>query len=274
MFISDATLTASFQRLKHRQNTGKKGLERTSALMYFLAFDQLAKSRTYPAPLDMDPETEEGRYHRKSFAYNFAALVTVQSRGNLQIAALGEVKAGNIPPEKKVSANFLTVPLTKAAQAQAQRDYPSRPVPLLKLGKSRAGMTWGVDYHPDWRNHLGMFLMDTGSKTPFVDLAFVVLRAYEFGDASSDASIKGALGAIFTPELTEQWMKCIEFERVKAAYPSIAFQENLSNALENPAFLDFSSQDASGNVEAFQARVSYLESLLVEHGIEFDEEER
>jgi len=201
-------------------------------------------------------------------------LVTVQEQANLQIAALGEVKAGNIHPDKKVSANFLTVPLTKAAQAQAERDYPNRPVPLLRLGKAREGMTWGVGYHPNWRDNLGTFFMETGSKTPYADLALVVLRAHDFGPGASDASIKDALAACFTPELTERWVRCVEFERLKRDdYPAMDFQDKPSTALEDPAFLDGPSQDAAGEADTLKARVSYLESLLTEHGIEFDEEE-
>lgn len=274
MFFENATLAAAFQRLRHNQTKGKKGLERTSGLMYLLAFDQLVHSKGGHAPLDFDPETEQGRFHRRKFSFNFSGLVSIHNREELQIAALGEIKVGSISAEKRVSANFLTVPLTKAAQAQAPRDYPNRPVPLLVLGKGPGGMTWGVGYHPQWLENLGTFLLENGSKTPFTDLAIVVLRDHDFADHSKPikTALHNALATLFTKQLTDRWMKSIEFERLKPTFPSITFQESPSKILEDPAFLDGPTQDAVTKTEHLKTRVTYLESLLAEHGIEFEEE--
>ena len=274
MFLDPSTIATSFQRLRHTQTTGKKGLERTSGLMYFLAFDQLVRSRGGQGPLDFDPDSELGRLHRRTFSFLFSNLVTLRNREDLQITALGGISSGRIPAEKRSSANFLTVPLTKAAQALAPRDYPHRPVPLLVLGKGAHGTTWGVGYHSNWPENLGTFLLENGSKTPFADLAMVVLRDYDFGAPTGPATavLRAALGTKFTKALTDHWMKRIEFERIKPSFPTIQFQEEQSTALEDPSLLDCSDDDASVEAEHLKTRVTYLETLLAENGIEFEEE--
>jgi hypothetical protein len=274
MFLEDANLYAAFQRLRHNQTKGKKGLERTSGLMYLLAFDKLVQYKCGQSPLDFDPSTEEGRFHRRKFSFNFSGLVSIRHRKYLQIAALGEIKTGSISPEKRVSANFLTVPLTKAAQAQTPCDYPSRPVPLLVLGDAQRGMSWRVDYHPQCLDNLGTFLLENGSRTPFTDLAIVILRDHDFPASTSSIMmvLHKALATHFTQQLTDRWMKSIEFESLKPIFPSIQFQESPSKVLEDPVFLDDSAQDAMTMIEHLKTRVTYLESRLAKHGIEFDVE--
>lgn len=92
MFLSDETIENSFERLQQRAKGGKKGLECTSALMYFLAFDQIVKSKNVTPPLDFDPESGDGKLYRQFLTFYYSKFVRVsksEEKGELQITNLG-----------------------------------------------------------------------------------------------------------------------------------------------------------------------------------------
>jgi hypothetical protein len=279
MYLSDATVPTALGRLRRIDPRGKTGTERTSALMYFLAYDKLVRKGNYSTSkkvvIDFDPSTVKGRLNRQMFTANYCALVTVSDMPSRQIATLGDVSNDPKSPEKRVSGNFLTVPLKKGTTASGPVHYPSRPAPLLTLGSAGTGRPWGVMRHPDWKANLAQFLSDTGSKTPFTDLAIVVLRDSDLGEDSSSSSlarIKAAIALRFTTEISADWGKRISSESLKtSSFPKIDFQPTRSKSLET--FGSSSRTDGKSPTPAkLQKRIRYLEKVLRMHRVPFDSE--
>lgn len=132
MFFSAGQVSKSFSRLKGRKRTDgkttKTHLEKTSALMCFLAFDATCKI-TQSEKLDLNPTSDHGKKIRGLIAAEFSKLVllTGESDNKLQFIELGKVVQQNKSPEVRFSSNFLTVPLKKASEQAAPYSYPNRP---------------------------------------------------------------------------------------------------------------------------------------------------
>ena len=278
MFVSDETLRISFGRLTSSNSTGKVGTERTSALMYFLAFDLLVTRVLpgQPACVDLDPDTNKGRYNREMFVAQFMRLVTISQEPLLQIQSFGVVTQGSTPPEKRASANFLTTPLKRASQAAEAQAYPKRPAPLLELGQTEANVRWGVRRHPKWRTNFGRFITETRSNTPFIDLAVVVLRDANVADLEGNGAdvLKLALQERFSDAVSSLWGRNIANEKMKPHSPPIVYQPAASRALRDAGHVKPAGEPPSRHRVSEGAHVQYLEDLLTSNGIPFTKEKK
>src|SRR3989344_4072268 len=144
-YLNEQLIQDSFLRLRQNETGGKTGLERTSALMCFLAFDALLQRTGVNTPVDFDPEVSIGNNNRSVLTREFTRLVQLKNGTEpYHVLNLGEVAIGGNPPEKRFSSNFLTVSLKKATTSERVYEYPSRPSnPLLILGPKATGLIWG-----------------------------------------------------------------------------------------------------------------------------------
>lgn len=218
MYIAPAIVKTAFKRLVFTHKTkGKMPLERTSSIMYFLAFDATAK-KGQAETIDIDIKTPLGKNVRETFVLEYAKLVSLSNSskgGKQQIAALGEIQQGGKEPEKKIASNFLSVPVVKAATSSTPYAYPKRPAPLLFLGLEATGLPYGMTYHTNWIKNLRAFLSDFKSNTPFTDLAITCLRAAKgmSKDKTFHDGLASMIRAKFTENLSEVWIKAIDGER-------------------------------------------------------------
>lgn len=271
-YLKEKITREAFLRLRQSEPGGKTGLERTSALMYFLAFDALLKRTSITPPVDLDPDVSNGKNNRDVLTREFARLVQIKNgQEQKHVPNLGEVETGG-SPEKRFSANFLTVPLKAATISAAMYDYPSRPKnPLLILGPKATGLKWGIDRHPDWKSNLPVFLQGRKTKTPFHDLACFVLRqrGFESNAVALQEGLLDGLAEIFTPELCAFWKNQLSLEKVYAEEAQEPFQDAMSDP-----FGDFSWMGDTQPVDeaiTLASRVNYLEGLLRMYNIPFEE---
>ena len=165
-YLNSELVCKSFERLSSQITTGKSHLERTSVLMVFFAVNAACKNLDVDS-LDLNPATLQGRNTRKSVELEFTKLVLVGNThgGIKQVIELGKIDEDGTSPEKRISSNFLTVPLKRASDQTAPYYYPRRPkAPLLKMGPAATGRKWGIDYHDDWMSNF--FVMLTTIKSP------------------------------------------------------------------------------------------------------------
>ena len=279
-YLNPKLVETSFWRLAPKNNAGKGPMERTSALMFFLAFDTMVKS-CGRRPLDFNPETLEGRNNRATMKLEFTKLISLKpaSDGKVRhVVVLGKEKVGGLPPEKRISSNFLTVPVKKASESVRAFFYPNRSSspPLLKMGSVATSVKWGVDYHDDWRSYILMFLAGTKSKTPFTDLAIFVFRGVQLskGHGNVQTTLADALKNRFSADLAKLWAQCMAAEKVffelSGALFSDTYQESLTES-EFSAVGGVSDRDAlrSLNKEALIDKIVCYEDLLTAYDIEF-----
>jgi hypothetical protein len=272
-YLKESLTRNSFLRLRQQKAGGKKGLERTSALMCFLAFDALLKRTGITPPLDLDPEDSNGKNNRDIFTREFARLVQIKTLGTeiYHVLNLGEVACGGPSPEARFSANFLTVPVKGATTSSESYVYPNRPKnPIIVLGPKATGLVWGIDRHPDWQENLPVFLQDRRTNTPFHDLACFVLRQRGFISSAvsfQDGLMDGLL-EIFTEELCRFWRMRLALEKVYVSEIQDPFQETSPNPFADHSWVGNTEQ--TDHTVALKSRINYLEGLLSVHHIEFD----
>ena len=271
-YLYENLIQDSFLRLRQNETGGKTGLERTSALMCFLAFDALLKRTSITPPLDFDPEVSIGNTNRAGLTREFTRLVQLRNGAvPYHVLNLGEVTEGGTPPEKRFSSNFLTTGMKKATTSQSVFEYPSRPCPLIVLGPKATNITWGMDKHPAWKENLPVFLHGRKTKTSFHDLACFVLcqRGFLSEAATLQEGLMDGLSEVFTPELCEFWRKQICLEKVYAEEVQEPFQDEMPNTFADCSWM---GELQPGNGEAsLESRVVYLEGLLQMHNIPFEE---
>jgi hypothetical protein len=277
MYIADHVLKTSFERLSSTTTNGKTGLERTSALMYFLAFDQLASKalKAKAKVIDLNPDTPRGQYNRSQFAAEYMNLVVVSQSPHAHIYELGKIATDGPVPEKRISANFFTTPLKRATQSASPQAYPKRPAaPLLLLGVEQGNSRWGVTRHVDWRTNLPAFLAGNNSKTPFTDLAIVLCRSHEFSTKKhvTRVELSRAIQSMFSDELTDAWTKHLLVESRRSACPEIMLQATRSAVLQVTSPITQQSEHSTSAVFE-RSRIVYLERLLAENGIPFAKEQ-
>ena len=125
MYLNSDFVKSAFLRLRSTSKGGKSHLEKTSALMFFLAFASLSKKEDSRI-LEFPPKS----YARREFENEFRKLVSLE-RG-AQVVELGAVEYGYAKsPEKRLESNFLTSQLKKASEAGATLGYPQPPKPFL-----------------------------------------------------------------------------------------------------------------------------------------------
>lgn len=271
-YLNQNLVQKSFLRLRQNETGGKIGLERTSALMCFLAFDALLKRTSINPPIDLDPDVSNGKTNREIMTREFTRLVQLKNGTDpYHIVNLGEVVIGG-SPEKRFSSNFLTVSLKKATTSQKAYGYPSRPSnPILTLGPKATGLEWGIDRHSDWKTNLPVFLQGRKTKTPFHDLACFVLRQRGFISYSTtlQESLMDGLAEIFTPELCAFWKTKLSFEKVYAEEVLDPFQAVMPTPFDDCSWMG--DLQPVNETAALTSRVNYLQSLLKLHKIPFEE---
>ncbi len=268
MYISASAVCESFQRLKASVQSGKSFQEKTSSLMYFLAFDVLSK-KNGSTTIDFPPKS----HSRRDMALEFSRFVLLKKQRGItqQIAELGVVELGGRDPEKKISSNFYTVPLKKASENPGMSPYPNRPAPLLQLGTISSNCNWSIMLHPNWKSNLPIFLQDVTGNSPFTDLAVLVCRNDQLDDFDDwrDA-IFSVLKKKFTAEVAAFWIEKIESEKLfvkhlkNESFFSAELQTaNLCSGASRKVVLRGMKKDDLVN------RVLYLEDLLDKKSITY-----
>lgn len=264
MRFSAELVKSSFTRLRQNIVEGKSGIERTSALMYFLAYDASYKNQK---PISLDPTTIDGKENRNVFSNEYNRLVTVRVLGPQRIWSvinLGLLERDGIDPVKRISSNFLTVPLKKASQRTSAIPYPQRPRPLLNLGYSQGLGSWGIGPHPDWDKNIPIFLSERITRWPFTDLAVFVLRDSEFKRKSKlSETIEELLATRFSSQLATYWFKQVQIEFNQKAFK---VQEPWAISEYHNAFEDeewISSLGVKGKPPSLRDRIKYLEGRIL-----------
>lgn len=270
--LNEQLIRDSFLRLRQNEPGGKAGLERTSALMCFLAFDALLHRTGVNPPVDFNPEVSLGNTNRAGLTREFTRLVQLRNGTEpYHILNLGEVSIGGSPPEKRFSSNFLTTGMKKATTSQTVYKYPNRPCPLLVLGPKATSVVWGMDRHPDWETNLPVFLQGRKTKTPFTDLAIFVLRQRGIeSDASTLQEVLcDGLCEVFTSQLCEFWKKKISLDKIYFEEVAEPFQDTAPSPFTDCSWMG--DLQPVNETAMLSSRIAYLEGLLRMHHISFDE---
>lgn len=237
-FIHAGQIRASFANLATNKAQGKTHRERTSVILYFLAFDATCK-RLGLKSLDFNYGKTAGKTSRDYMETEFArlSLVAHHESGTFQITELGKVTLERKSPETRISSNFFTVPLKKASTQNKVYSYPKRPsTPVLNLGRTSEDTNWGITYHPDWRENLPKLFSEAKGSTYFSDLAVCVFRDSEIEMGSVCDGLGLLIADRFSVELAEFWTERIRKERLLWR-PSSAgfFADSHTNALHQLA---------------------------------------
>lgn len=279
VYLTPKLVGCAFRRLVPSESTGKSPSERTSALMYFLAFVATAKKLDC-CPLDLNPDTTDGKNKRSAMGVEFTKLVLLKpssDRRVRQVFTLGQVKISDKAPEDRISSNFYTVPLKKASESATASEYPRRPAaPLLKMGQVATGLKWGVGYHDAWRDNLQKFFTEIKSNTPFTDLAIFVFRNECLPDGYHNVRdvLACSMQERFGTDLTTFWSCRMDAEKVFFKHGDDpycdVYQESLTNS-EFSAVGGASDRDPPQALDktALIDRVTYLEDLLAANDIEY-----
>lgn len=271
VYLKSEQVFNSLKRLSSRKSEGKTPMERTSIMMYFLAFDAALK-KANQSRLDLNPDKPEGKSNRKLIELEFAKLVFVGKDGPriIQVCELGKISSDGKPPEKRISSNFLTVPLKKASEQLEPFSYPKRPpTPLIKMGPAATGIKWGMEQHDDWRVNFPKLFFEIKEPTVFTDLAIFVLRDVPFVSSSANAyvdTLSTALRNKFTTDLSHFWTSQIKKEQVMVKHiqePFVSSHEPLLN------ICTFSEGSEYIDPEVLKERITYLERLLKRNNIAF-----
>ncbi|HEX9980775.1 MAG TPA: hypothetical protein VGB50_09455 [Flavobacterium sp.] len=247
-------------------------MERTSALMYFLAFDAVSKTQGQ-GPVDFDPNSQYGRDNRKLIELEFTKLVLLNKAPGkiIQVSELGKIDCTSKDPEKRISSNFLTVPLKQASDQATQFTYPKRPpTPLMKLGQAATGLKWGIDYFDNWQVNLPKLFSDIKQSTPFTDLAIFICRDAFFENDPNDyiSAIGQIISTRFSAGLAKFWIELIEKEKVFARHVSLP-----SSIHHEPFAKDgIKTEGIQAGIlpyEQLANHIIYLEELLSNYPIEF-----
>lgn len=273
MYLCSDLVKNAFLRLRPRFNKGKTHLERTSAVMIFLAFSALAKKRG-ASSLDFPPKS----YLRPLLAGEFRRLVELEHHA--QVVALGSVEySPKKDPEARLGSNFLTSLLKKASVAAVAMDYPNRPKPLLRIGKIDDESVWGIEQHADWKANLPAFFSETESNTPFTDLAIFILR-YEFFDSDSGEDIRTSifekLSEVFPSDVADFFKAMMSAERPFAKHLVAPIfdeaRENLAKAFMESPMVSRSREDElrTWSKNLLVQRIVSLEKVLSDLGVDYE----
>jgi hypothetical protein len=273
MYLNKALVELSFERLSSTKDTGKASLEKTSALMYFLAFDTVVK-KTGKCPFDLHPKRLEGQNNRADMKLAFLRLVFLglTNKKVMQVVTLGKIDTGGRSPEKRITANFLTVPLKKASVSNKPYLYPSRPAPVLQMGNIATGLEWGIGYFDDWKRNLPRLLSEVKSNTQFTDLAVFVLRNIEFRGNDFRGELMQSIESMFTSDFSEFWKRQIESEKVFFKHGVSPFQTTPPITIAGPSAADEIPKSVPeilkrNDTLTLLKRIEYLEGLLDSLGI-------
>ena len=250
MYLNPDLISRIFLRLRESEPKAKRGIERTSSLFRFLAFDALCKVQKRKI-ISFDPDTGVGLENRKKLVEAYKEIAFVSDLGSSKesfIDNLGQCNSsGKRSCSDKVANDFLTVQLKKASQSGTEQAYPRRPSSLLSLGVVVYGRRWGISTHKDWEKNLGDFLADRLSKTALIDLALVVTRGMSFDDDIFD-SLEKNIRARQSDCFVHYWIKQTRY--LRSAFKRTTnlddwavpgFVNELSADKYSPAMLDIPS---------------------------------
>lgn len=278
MYFAAEQVSVAFDRLSSKRGADgrrtKAYQERTSVLMCFLAFDAICK-RSDLNQLDMDPEKLIGKSHRDSVAVEFARLVLLDSKVGrfTQVLELGKISAGGTDPAKRLSSNFLTVPLKKATEQSGVSVYPKRPAstPMIKLGQAATGLKWGMGYHEDWPTSLPRLLSEAKGSTPFTDLAIFVMRDTKLTGSNYVDALGNSINKRYSEALSAFWVDKIKKEKIFARHI-------LENAMTD-MHASFARSMLPGQIDSLYSKtreelleyVLHLETILQANKIQIDQ---
>lgn len=268
-YLKAEQITTCFSRLASRKSEGKTPMERTSALMYFLSVNAALKSINQTR-IDLNPDKTEGANNRKRIELEFTKLVLLSHQNGelFQVCELGKVAESEKSPEKRISSNFLTVPLKKASEQTRPYNYPKRPsTPLIKMGPAATGLKWGMEIHEEWRENLPKLFSEVVCPTVFTDLAVFVFRDHNFLDIPSTylEAFSMALKHRFTNDLAEFWIEKIKKEQVLVKHMAAPFSSNYEPMVNGRTKIK--EVKTPQDVKVLKKRIQYLEGLLDKNGI-------
>ncbi len=218
MYIHPALVGKTFLRLLESEPTAKTGVERTTGLFRFLAFDALCKLRGDNALL-LDPETGIGHQNREDLITQYTKIALVKLNNDRKewiVDNLGSCNTdGRRTCNDKVANDFLTTPLKKASESGEVLPYPKRPASLVNLGIVIDGKPWGISKHDNWQKNIYNFMSDRRSPFFWTDFAIFLARNEEFAGKDFWEELAGFLSSKFTEELSGFWKVKIRFEKRK-----------------------------------------------------------
>ena len=272
MYINESIVKCAFKRLGARINKGKSLMEKTSALMYFLAFDSVAKQigrKTF----DLSPK---GSNRKKMTAEYYSLVVLSNSINEVKyFAELGKIEIGRDDKciDRRISSNFFTVSLTNASKVATTSNYPKRPKPLLSIGPGIVQGNWGITYSSAWESNIPFFLADVQSNTSFTDLALLVCRNEEYDGNSCNLQeiLSCLLKRKFTKRVADFWVTRLCSERIFVKHID---ENNLLSAQYGNYNWDcgITRQEElqSMNKEGLISRILDLENILDRNNISYD----
>jgi len=270
-YINPDRVKDSFSRLSSQDDGGKAHLERTSAILYFLSFDAVCK-KCETSLLDLNPDTLAGKNNRKRLELEFSKLVLLDSiHGTpIQLVEFGKIDAIGKSPEKRISSNFLTVPVKKASVQATPYLYPKRPpeCPLLKIGKVATGELWGMTYHPDFAQNFFKILSTAKTSTPAYDLTLLILRDTNIAEDCLDffEGLSELISERYTKFVAAMISKRMERERLFVNstipeyidhYRSFAYEER-DQVSDASRFIGMSRADLICKVVELESRIEAL----------------
>ncbi|OMF56537.1 MoxR family ATPase [Paenibacillus sp. FSL R5-0766] len=205
MYFADQTFRTNYRMLQPLEQGGKLGRETTSGLAYFFSLDRLQKKLGLEI-IDLHPESAD----RQEFISMFIETLMVgrdEQNNELQATSLGFIEVGASSLEKKVSSNFLTVPVKKGSRQQELLPYPGRPGPLVNLGLD-TGIhgKWGITKNPEWKDNFLKFINRRLCGSNTFPLIVFLLRNRPLLNLESDnpyTILKSSLGDIVTEETAD-----------------------------------------------------------------------
>lgn len=273
-YISAELVAQSFKRLSSRERGGKKHLERTSAILYLLAFDAACKHFEVTT-LDFTPMTHVGQNHRRQFELEFSRLTMLDNSDGVlkQVTEFGKIDKNGIVPELKISSNFFSVPVKKASMRQDISLYPNRPkAPVLSMGQASTGQAWGITLYKEWQANFPKLLSEARTATPHIDLAIFLLRDHCLNNINDDffKIINNAIKIKFTNCFSNYFETKINEERIFHKLSTNPFTTSYKSFCQN-----YKSEDQS--YERFNnmkkddliKRLIYLENILIRNKLEF-----
>lgn len=283
MYIKPERVLESFRRLRIRPdlNEGeavKRGRERTSALSVFFAYDMTGRDGS---PLSLDPETLAGKHNRAKFTAAFSRVTLLRNLTGRR--ALATYDFGDVEfcptlkrmPDSKLTNNFLTTRLIKAADQGKPLEYPLRPPsPMLLLGPDPASSLndrWAVRPHPAWRDNLPTLLADRLSTTTFLDLAVFLLRDVELqGDSDGVGIVEAGLRSIFSLDLACLWVGKVRAETRLHDGGWLTRDVTWLQAGHAPTFEERDYLPPVNTEQRLRAYIKTLQSALDDFGYDYD----
>jgi tRNA A37 threonylcarbamoyladenosine biosynthesis protein TsaE len=258
MYISQETLEASFAEMKEATPTAKTGMERTTSLFRFLAFDILSHEEKKDI-LAFPPDASDMR-NRLIDKYDLLAKTSLDS----EVSNFGGVGTPGRFGIARIGNDFLTSQLKQGSERRLDQGvaYPSRPAPILQI--ACGPNYWGVKKHSDWKTNLNAFLEGRSSR-PFTNLSIYCLRTTDFGQVGNRRPIEvitEGLKKLFSSAVASYFVSRIELENGPAS-PLVCTWQEIPPSLHH--LKAFPANDVIGNnAEPNSSETPELPNLLTE----------